>query len=226
VIGAVVCDFGGVLTSPLAGSFRAFCEQSGIPLEVIGAALAAIGERDGLHPLHELECGRVAEADFLARVAAQLAVALDREIEMHDFTRRYFAGLTPNAPMIELMASLRDEGYRMACLTNNVREWEPLWRALVPVDEIFELVVDSAFVGMRKPDPEIYELTVQRLGMRAEQCLFVDDLEHNCDAARAAGMHAVVYRELEQTITEIRAALRSAPSPSVSARSGARAAGS
>jgi putative hydrolase of the HAD superfamily len=207
LISAVVCDFGGVLTSPLAGSFRAFSDQSGIPLAALGAALAAIGERDGVHPLHELECGRVTEADFFASVAGELATALDREIAMHDFAERYFAGLRPNTAMIELMASLRDEGYRMALLTNNVREWEPLWHALAPVDEIFELVVDSAFVGMRKPDREIYELTLRRLGRRGEQCLFVDDMQVNCDAARAAGMQAVVYREPEQAIAEIRAAL-------------------
>jgi putative hydrolase of the HAD superfamily len=208
VIEAVVCDFGGVLTSPLAGSFQEFSAQSGIPLEALGAALTAIGERDGVYPLHELECGRVTEADFFARVAAELALALDREIAMRDFTERYFAGLTANAPMIELMASLRAEGYRMALLTNNVREWEPLWRAMAPIDEIFELVVDSAFVGMRKPDREIYELTLQRLAVPAERCLFVDDMAVNCDAARAAGMQAVVYRDPEQAIAEIRAALR------------------
>jgi putative hydrolase of the HAD superfamily len=210
VIRAVVCDFGGVLTSPLAGSFQSFAEQSGIPLKALAAALAAIGERDGVHPLHELECGRVTEADFFASVAGELADALGREIAMHDFGERYFAGLAANPPMIELMASLRDEGYRMALLTNNVREWAPLWRAMAPIDEIFEVVVDSAFVGMRKPDREIYELTLQRLAMRAEQCLFVDDTPVNCDAARAAGMQAVVYREPEQAIAEIRAAL-SAP---------------
>jgi putative hydrolase of the HAD superfamily len=214
VISAVVCDFGGVLTSPLAGSFAAFAEQSGIPLAALGAALAAIGERDGVHPLHELERGRVAEADFFASVADELAVALGREIALHDFTARYFAGLQPNTPMIELMASLRAAGYRMALLTNNVREWEPLWRAMAPIDEIFELVVDSAFVGMRKPEPEIYELTLRRLGVPAEQCLFVDDMQVNCDAARDAGMQAVVYREPQQAIAEIRAALAAgAPAP-------------
>ena len=78
----------------------------------------------------------------------------------------------------------------MALLTNNVREWEPLWRSMLPVDEIFELVVDSAFVGMRKPDPEIYELTLERLGdgvTRRADCLFVDDIEVNVEAARDAG---------------------------------------
>ena len=66
----------------------------------------------------------------------------------------------------------------MALLTNNVREWEPLWRSMLPVDEIFELVVDSAFVGMRKPDPPIYELTIERLGdgIAPRDCLFVDDV--------------------------------------------------
>jgi putative hydrolase of the HAD superfamily len=216
VIRAVVCDFGGVLTTPLQGSFQAFADASGIPLEAIAAALVAIEQRDGVHPLHELECGRVSEPAFMASVAAQVGEALGRDVAMHDFTTHYFAGLEPNAPMIELMSALRGEGYRMALLTNNVREWERHWRALAPIDDIFELVVDSAFVGMRKPDREIYELTVQRLGVPAEQCLFVDDLERNCDAAREAGMAAVVYRAPAQAIEEIRAALAasaSAPAP-------------
>ena len=72
---------------------------------------------------------------------------------MHGFKEIYFEALDPNEPMIELMRRLQSSGLRMALLTNNVREWEPLWRAMLPVDEIFELVVDSAFVGMRKPDP-------------------------------------------------------------------------
>jgi putative hydrolase of the HAD superfamily len=109
--------------------------------------------------------------------------------------------------MIELMRELRDEGHRMALLTNNVREWEPLWRSMLPVDEIFELVVDSAFVGCRKPDPEIYEITLDRLGLAASSCLFVDDVAVNCEGARALGMTAVHFRDNEQAIGEVRAAL-------------------
>ena len=214
MIRAVVCDFGGVLTTPLEGSFQAFADASGIPLEAIAEALVAIHERDGRHPLYELECGRVSEPDFMADVAATLASALGRDVAMHDFTARYFAGLKPNVPIIELMARLGDEGYRMALLTNNVREWEPYWRAMAPIDDLFELVVDSAFVGMRKPDREIYDLTVARLGVAAHECLFVDDLERNCDAAREAGMTAVLYRSPAQASAEIRAALRAAaPAP-------------
>ena len=65
------------------------------------------------------------------------------------------------------MRELRERGYKLAICTNNVREWEPLWRAKLPVDEIFDVVVDSAFVGMRKPEPRIYEITLERLGVAA-----------------------------------------------------------
>ena len=93
----------------------------------------------------------------------------------------------------------------MAMLTNNVREWEPRWRSMLPVDEIFELVVDSAFVGMRKPDAEIYELTLERLGdPEPGECLFIDDIEANVEAARELGISAVHYRSNEQAIAEIR----------------------
>jgi len=89
-----------------------------------------------------------------------------------------------------------------------VREWEPLWRAKLPVDEIFDVVVDSAFVGMRKPEREIYELTLERLGdVRAEECLFVDDVDVNCAMATELGMTAVHYVSPEQAIEEIKRAL-------------------
>jgi putative hydrolase of the HAD superfamily len=109
--------------------------------------------------------------------------------------------------MIDLMAELRAEGYRMAMLTNNVREWEVNWRAMLPVDEIFELVVDSAYVGMRKPEPEIFALTVERIGLPAAECLLVDDMELNIEAAREFGMRTVHYREPAQAVADVRAAL-------------------
>src|SRR3712207_2291617 len=92
-------------------------------------------------------------------------------------------------------------------LTNNVREWEPRWRSMLPIDDVFEVVVDSAFVGMRKPDPRIYELTLERLGLPAGACAFVDDLEHNIEAARSLGMHAVWFQDTEQAIAELEAQL-------------------
>jgi putative hydrolase of the HAD superfamily len=206
-ISTVISDFGGVLTTPLIQSFLAFQDHTGISIEALGIAMQRLAERDGTHPLFELEKGRTSEAEFLERVADALEPILGHRPEMHRFSEIYFAALDPNPPMIELMRELRARGLRMALLTNNVREWEPLWRSMLPVDEIFEWVVDSAFVGCRKPEAKIFEITLERLGVPAEECLFVDDVEDNCIAARRLGMTPVHFRDNEQAIAAITGAL-------------------
>jgi len=206
-IEAVISDFGGVLTSPLIESFMAFQDETGISMETLGITMQEIAEADGEHPLYELERGNTTEVDFLERMADQLEHAIGHRPEMHRFSETYFKALRPNEPMIDLMRELRESGYRMALLTNNVREWEPTWRSMLPVDEIFELVVDSAFVGCRKPEPRIYEITLERLGLSGSECLFIDDVADNCAGARARGLKAVHFRDNEQAIPEIRAAL-------------------
>jgi epoxide hydrolase-like predicted phosphatase len=207
-ITTVISDFGGVLTTPLIQSFAAVQDQTGVPFEELGKAMAMIAEKEGRHPLFELETGRLTEADFLEKLGDALEPVLGHRPELHRFREIYFDALHPNAQMIDLMRETKNHGYRMGLLTNNVREWEPLWRTMLPVDEIFEVVVDSGFVGMRKPDREIYDLTLERLdNPAAEECLFIDDADVNCDAARELGMSAVHYRDSDQAIPEIRAAL-------------------
>jgi putative hydrolase of the HAD superfamily len=207
-ITTVISDFGGVLTTPLVQSFAAVQDQTGIPMELLGKAMEKIAENEGKHPLYELEKGQVTEIDFLAKLGDALEPELGHRPEMHRFREIYFEALHPNEPMIDLMRELKDGGRRMAMLTNNVREWEPLWRAMLPVDEIFELVVDSAFVGCRKPESEIYELTIERLGgVAPEQCMFIDDADVNCEAAAKLGMAAVHYKQNDQAIPEIREVL-------------------
>jgi putative hydrolase of the HAD superfamily len=201
----VISDFGGVLTTPLMQSFAAFQDQTGIPAEKLGIAMQRIADRDGAHPLFELEKGEVTEERFLDRIADELETELGKRPEMHRFSEIHFDALDPNEPMIELMRELKGRGLQMALLTNNVREWEPLWRAMVPIDELFEVVVDSAFVGCRKPEPRIYEIVLERIGLPAEACLFVDDVEVNCEAARDLGMTAVRFHANDQAIGEIRA---------------------
>ena len=207
-ISAVISDFGGVLTTPLIQSFAAVHDRTGVPFEELGHAMTRIERDEGEHPLYELERGRVSEADFLRKLGDYLEPELGHRPELHRFREIYFGALHPNDPMIEVMREAKASGRRMALLTNNVREWEPIWRAMLPVDEIFELVVDSGFVGMRKPEPEIYELTLERLdGVPAEECLFVDDADVNCAAAAELGMTTVQYQHNEQAIAEIREAL-------------------
>jgi putative hydrolase of the HAD superfamily len=206
-IKAIVSDFGGVLTTPLVESFMAFQDQTGITTETLGKAMQAATEANGENPLFEMERGEITEDAFLVLLTAHLEPLLGHRPEMHRFREIYFEALQPNPQMIELMRELKGKGYRMAMLTNNVREWEPLWRSMLPVDEIFETVVDSGFVGCRKPESKIYGLTLERLDEPAGACLFVDDVLVNCEGARKAGLHAVHFQDNEQAIPEIRAAL-------------------
>jgi putative hydrolase of the HAD superfamily len=206
-IEAVISDFGGVLTTPLIQSFMAFQDQTGISTETLGKAMQAAAETDGENPLFELERGEITEVAFLERLTDGLEPLLGHRPQMHRFKEIYFEALDSNPAMIELMRELKAEGYRMAMLTNNVREWEPLWRSMLPVDEIFETVVDSGFVGCRKPEGQIYRMTLERIGLPAEACLFVDDVAVNCEGARKAGIRAVHFQENEQAIGEIRATL-------------------
>ena len=205
MIRAVVSDFGGVLTSPLIEGFLAYQEQSGVTPEELGEAMARSAEEHGEHPLYELERGHISEDEFRRRLEAHLGDHFDLE----RLRQVYFEHLSPNRPMIDFLRGLRERGQRLALCTNNVREWEPLWRAKLPeIDELFEVVVDSAFVGTRKPERRIFELTLERLGgVRPEECAFVDDLEVNCEAAVELGMTAVRFESTEQAVADLEAAL-------------------
>jgi putative hydrolase of the HAD superfamily len=204
---AVISDFGGVLTSPLVEAFASVQTELDYLPEEIGLAVRHAHERNGSHPLHELELGRITEGEFLGALESGLVAVTGRTIPLQGFAERYFAAMTPNEELIDYYRGLRERGVRLAILTNNVREWDARWRALVPVDDLFELVVDSAFVGMRKPDAGIYELTLERLGLPAPACVFIDDLEPNVAAARAIGLHGIHFRDTGQVIGELDALL-------------------
>jgi putative hydrolase of the HAD superfamily len=205
LIRAVICDFGGVLTTPLHHGFEEYERESGISPQQLGEAMGKSMAEHGGHPLFELERGEITAHEFGCRLAAHLGPTFDLG-RMRDVS---VGSVQPNRQMIEFVGELRGRGLRTALCTNNVREWEALWRSKLPeIHELFEVIVDSGFVGTRKPEPQIYELTLERLGgLPAEQCLFVDDLDVNCEGARKLGMSAVRFFEAEQAIPEIEAAL-------------------
>src|SRR5687767_7202187 len=128
MIRAIVSDFGGVLTTPLSEAFRGYQAESGIKAEDLGRAMAQAQERYGEHPLYELERGEISEEEFGRR----LQEGLPQEFDLDALRDAYFKRLHPNEAMIDYMRRLRERGLRMALCTNNVREWEPLWRAKLP----------------------------------------------------------------------------------------------
>ena len=216
-VDTVITDYGGVLTNPLMETLEQFARTIGETPDALLNAIVAATERHGAEPMALLEVGAITEVEMVARVAAELpgrGLALPED---QTFGEVWFAGRVGNEGFVEYLRGLGMDGYRLALLTNNVVEWEHLWRATVPA-ELFDVVVNSAHEGVRKPAPEIYERVLERLGTKPERCVFVDDLEANLAVAAQMGMATVHFRDTEQAAAEVTGILNGSERPAGSAR--------
>jgi epoxide hydrolase-like predicted phosphatase len=158
----------------------------------------------GDHDLHLLETGRLTEAEYFRRLCDRHAAAGHPRVDPGAARDALFARpLLACEEMVDAARRVRAAGCRTALLTNTAREWEVTWRQVVPVDELFDVVVDSSAVGLRKPDAAIYLLACERLGVAPAECLFVDDLECNVAAARRLGMEALLCGDGAVTAVEV-----------------------
>lgn len=189
----LVSDFGGVLTTNVFDSFRAFCELEGLEPE----ALAALFSRE--HAAREaivaLETGRIDVLDFELRLGAFLGIDGETLVD------RLFATLHVDERMLAAVAELRRRGIRTCLLSNS---WGTgIYARATRVMELFDASVISGEVGLRKPDPAIYRLALERIGLAAEECVFVDDLPFNLPPAEELGMAGVHHVGPEQTLPEL-----------------------
>ncbi len=188
----LLVDYGGVLTTDLFASFRSFCELEGLdPLEVGRSFRHDAGSRELLVGLEE---GRMEEADFELAFAEVLGVPGVGLID------RLFAGSAPDAGMIEAVRRARAGGIRTGLISNS---WGTRRYDREQLGELFDGVVISGEVGMRKPTPRIYELGAEAIGLPAAECVFVDDLEFNLGPARELGMATVHHTDTAQTVGEL-----------------------
>lgn len=183
-ISAVLFDLTGVLTT---SPWPHLTAAAGGNVELLVGAY----HEDGDHPWHRLERGEIGFAEWFQDVSA-LAAEAGVELDLSPMAAlRDEMVVYPH--VVERVLELRREGYKTALITNNVREGSGMWRRLMPVDELFDVVVDSSEAGIRKPNPAIFELTLRLLGVAdPADAVFLDDLESNVTAARALGMHGIV----------------------------------
>jgi epoxide hydrolase-like predicted phosphatase len=228
-ISAVIFDFGGVISSPLFVGIGAFEEAEGYPkgsllrlmfgethyIGVEGRAVAdalaadpdaveAEGEVEDEPDWHLLEKGRLDVKTYFDRVVEKAPKILGRPIDMEAYGR-FWRTAAPGVHwmVVQKMRELKTRGVRLGLLTNNVKEFGENWRAMFPIEELCEDVVDSSHVGMRKPEREIYELTCTRLGVRPGDTVFVDDNADNIAAARDFGMETVHFVEPWRSLDEL-----------------------
>jgi putative hydrolase of the HAD superfamily len=186
---------GGVMTEPLATHRKTIVDP--VQLDLLRFFLNEFKDvyhlPTGAHDLHLLETGAISDDEFFDRMTARyVAEGGDAGVDSRVAQKVVFGrGLAACGAMIDAVRQIKGAGYRTALLTNISRSGEAVWRSLMPVEELFDAVVDSSQVGLRKPDPAIYLLTCERLGLSPQQCLFVDDLRCNVEAAQTLGMTTI-----------------------------------
>lgn len=202
----LIVDWGGVLTSDIRPSVKRWADKYGVDLsaygKVIGEWLGPEGELEALvNPIHALERGEMEVPHFEEALARELTRRTGVEHDATDLLERMFEEFEHAHDMNALVRRSRERGLRTALLSNSWGDFYPrdLW------DGMFDVVVISGEVGMRKPETGIFALTLDQLDLRADECVFVDDLRHNIDAAAALGMVGVHHVSYEETLLELEA---------------------
>ena len=189
----LLVDFGGVLTTNVFDSFREFCVSEGLERDAMGKLLRR--DPEALRLVRGLETAAIAEDDFGERFGELLGIA-DRA----GLVDRMFAGIKPDEAMLGALRAARATGVRTGLISNSMgagrydRDGFP---------ELFDGVVISGDVGLHKPQPEIFRLGCERVGLEPGECVFVDDLRENCDGAEAVGMTPILHRGADTTIPEL-----------------------
>jgi epoxide hydrolase-like predicted phosphatase len=205
-IDAVLFDFGGVFMDSPFAAVRAFGGQCGVGEERILELVFGCYDADTDHPWHRLERGEISLAD--ARQAI-LDLSAPHQVDLFQALAS-MARAAVRDEMVAVAREARASGRRTAVLTNNVREFGQAWRAMLPVDELFDAVVDSHEVGMRKPDPRIFAHALERLGgVPCASAVFLDDFPGNVAAAERLGIRGIVVGDdWQAAVRELRTLLR------------------
>jgi putative hydrolase of the HAD superfamily len=189
----LLVDFGGVLTSNVFDSFREFCRDEGIDPDRVKTLFRENPEALGL--VRSLEVGDISEEDFSRDFGALLGIE-----NRDDLVNRMFGHIKPDEAMVEAVRRARAAGLRTGLLSNSMGAGR-YDRSAFP--ELFDGIVISGEVGMHKPQPEIFELACERVGLAPADCVFVDDLRENCEGAEAVGMTAILHRGADTTLPEL-----------------------
>ena len=205
---ALLIDYGGVLTVPLGSAFRGIAADAGLePSQVIGV----LGTHEGARcALVEHEVGQLDDEGFEDAFAAALVEA-GGKVEARGLLASLGAHLELDLPMIDMVRRIRAAGVPVALVSNSLGQD---CYSRIDLDELFDVSVISAQVGVRKPSREIYRIACARLGVAPDECLLVDDLEHNLVGAARLGITGVLHRTAEETIGVVHDLLP-LPAPSV-----------
>jgi epoxide hydrolase-like predicted phosphatase len=189
----LLLDWGGVMTTNLMASFSAFCAAEGLDPSALAAAFR--GNPEARELLFAFEEGRIEETEFELGLAATLGVA-----RAEGLIDRLFSGSELEPAMVDAVRTVRSAGVRTGLISNS---WGTGRYPHALLEQLFDGIVLSGEVGIRKPAPRIYELGAQAVGLTPDRCVFVDDLPFNLPPAQELGMQTVHHTDVRRTISEL-----------------------
>jgi epoxide hydrolase-like predicted phosphatase len=195
----LLLDYGGVMTSPIGDSFTAFCTSERIQLDDFRRVMSGAA-RTADSPFAKVERGAITEEEFDVAVAGLLSNACGRTIASEGLKRRMFAGVVPDLAMHEAVRRARAAGVHTVLVSNS---WGGRDYPLDDLRPLFDALVISGEVGMRKPDADIYLFAADKAGVSPAECVFVDDFQVNVDGAEAVGMTGVLQRDTNATLQRL-----------------------
>lgn len=207
-VDAVLFDFAGVLSTSPRPAMESRTEgfEDVDPMVMLNLLLGPFAD-DGEHPWHDLECGRITMDEFDAALEPLWRAEGFESFPSPPRGDDFLAHIHPVAEMIDLARDVRAAGYRTAIVSNNVREWG-VWQEAWDAHELVDVVIDSCEVGLRKPNPAIWELAIDRLGgPPIERCLFLDDFPWNVEPAARLGLQTVLVDDPVVAAAEVRSRL-------------------
>ena len=198
MIEAILFDFNGVLTTSPFAHMAALGDDAGVDGQAVLDLMLGPYDQDTDHAWHKFERGEITAAEYGVDLFAR-AKELEMELDFGSLGNM-MSRLEVHDVVVERIRKLRTEGYRTGLVTNNVKEASTQWRELVPVDELFDVIVDSSAVGMRKPNPAIFLHALELLGgVTPTQSVFLDDAPGNVAGAQSAGLHAILVDAADPT---------------------------
>ena len=203
----LLLDFGGVLTSPVVESFAAFARDEGVDPDALWKLMREVARTED-DPFTLVETGRIELEEFDRRVASLFNEGLGTNIAHENLKVRLFSRVGPDEAMIGAVRTARAKGVPTGLISNS---WGGNYgeggyqREMF--DELFDVVVISGEVGLRKPQPEIYLLAAEKLMAEPEECIFVDDFKVNADGASAVGMLGIQHTIAHETVPKLEAFL-------------------
>jgi putative hydrolase of the HAD superfamily len=200
-------DFGGVLSPPISDLFISYFLKTGIQPKDLQLAMKHVADDMHMDILSPIEKGILTEQEWGYRLREKLRINIPKidlsRAHLEEFGCQWFQNIQPNKIMIDTFCRVKCAGIKVGILTNNVSEWEPYWKEVIGIEDLADHIVDSCKIHCRKPERSIFKFAEEKAKCQPEECLLIDDVEENCNAAISIGWKSIHFENNTNTVIKL-----------------------